>query len=1355
MANEWEQFATVPNNTSASGWEQFASAETPTKASKENFVERVGKQFYNSVIAQPASVFGVQSNIGEIKTDVNSITFLEDSFRKKVESGEAVTEEDINAFTKPYKKGSLGSIFGVKQESWKDKVWNDFQSGKIKTKPFNKEEAAQSLQSAMVTGKAKTITDADISFIVSEASGRKDKAADVIGAVGGFVTQLAVLRKTFPNVPPIMLWELQGQASGSTPGSGALMYGVYSIPGKIIPGTSKLAKVGRTATESAFLGTLNAVEQEINTGQIDWEDVAINAGVPVGLKTVGFLKAGLRLRSPKAVNAIQRYTGVRISDTLPEEGLPQVGIVRRVQKALPEGTRPKEITGGMLKALPEGRKRGIAGPGGRLMLPMTDAEAIDRRASQIYDRLISRGETGEKKAYKAVSNFVQGQKFPTLDELYERVGNGDTVAAEMVQDGIYASSPEAFVEGLRVEAAKELGLHYSVSNFRNKFNFLTGKNFNKVQEVARISRSPGVVPNPQANVFTTESGQLILDERRLKTRKVRGKEFPFANENELYDPETKQKATLQPDLTRGRNESEGEYLDRVYGPQKKTVIAEILRSAPSNEPEVVMEFGDEYRLPWQKDLPGGGTMTEPTEPPKVNKKIIGVNVKGQPTVKVKRPVVLPVSEVDTVDSLNKKLRSWVKKVKIKPKKEQEAERSKLRRKQASGGTYTLFKSLESGMGWGESIRASKAAYKHKMRVVEVEPPDLTDKQWDVYSKKISELYPPKDASKQFQRTNTQDALDKLRNGGIPTNYQFELLEPLFGKQTVGDLYKNLAAQRQYSLANIPSDIIQLFKWKFNWDVQTFRQGRSLAARHPIVYIKSVVDNIRAIKSEAYADRVADNIKNSPNFATSEQYLNYVADTGYSTRKLEYYGTGWVERMSLSKHRGIREYGQTLKTVERGATVGINSMMKRLWDIGEKELSRKIARTPMTTEDVNKWRLNRGKTINTFMKILRSKNPTIRELQRAMSYILYSPSMTASRPLSLKAIVANKGSRLYAGEIIASNIASIFLCSAIPAVIGHALFTRNPDKEPEINGGVNPLNGDLGKIRVKSEVADLSMGDAPFYRTLARLGVSAYLNAKQLATGKEQTTFAGKKVQPFGETLNQYLMTRETAALGYAKAIVTGKDWLGQPIGRLESTVRALTPEVIESMYDAGIADGLWAGLASATLSEMSVGMSTYPVPTFTTKSNYENEISKREYGKIWDDLNKIEQNRLNIKYRTNFEELNRKAAAERIGKPFDPSRIIEDERQAGVYIRKHLTPGVKGKLAETSLNISRSPGELFLNDERYQRYKDLIAERLNERLKDYTPRGSNTVQKEVLDTMIDTAKEVAFVQLQKEMRAGL
>ena len=90
----------------------------------------------------------------------------------------------------------------------------------------------------------------------------------------------------------------------------------------------------------------------------------------------------------------------------------------------------------------------------------------------------------------------------------------------------------------------------------------------------------------------------------------------------------------------------------------------------------------------------------------------------------------------------------------------------------------------------------------------------------------------------------------------------------------------------------------------------------------------------------------------------------------------------------------------------------------LYDNGIKAM--RAAKIPAAKQDA--WLRSRAKTHNTFMKILRVPPDTykgqykgLRRLQQAANYMLFSPSMTASRPLSIKALVANKGSRAYAGS----------------------------------------------------------------------------------------------------------------------------------------------------------------------------------------------------------------------------------------------------------------------------------------------------------------------------------------------------
>jgi hypothetical protein len=575
-----------------------------------------------------------------------------------------------------------------------------------------------------------------------------------------------------------------------------------------------------------------------------------------------------------------------------------------------------------------------------------------------------------------------------------------------------------------------------------------------------------------------------------------------------------------------------------------------------------------------------------------------------------------------------------------------------------------------------------------------------------------------------------------------------------------ELFLELAAKRGFSGWELPALTIQFFKTKFGFDIQTIRQARSLALRHPKAYAKSSVANIRAYISKRYADQATSSLRQSPGYKESAKYLNYASTAEYSSKRLDYYKLGLTERVKLAKFKdplldrtlgkGLRTWGKALHASERGAVVGINTMMKNLWDVGEKHL----AQLPnMTKAKKNLWRTNRGKTINTFMKILHSKNPNLQKLQSAANYILFSPSMTASRPLSIKAVLANKGSRGYAAEIIASNIATIFATTAIPAIIADKLREENPDKEPIVSGELNPLAGSWGKIRWGDNVFDFSGGDAPFYRTLARLGVSAYLSGQEAVSGKQQQTVLGQTVPPFGETVLSYGETRETAALGLAKTLLTGKDWVGNDIEGLEALLRAMSPEIIEATIETGMSDGTWEMLATMVATGASIGVSNYPVKAASKRRQFRDTIAQTEHATSWDMLDLKQQRKLKSKYRKQFNALDEEVSAERAIKPFDPSRIIEEERKSGIRITKMLTPANQTKVLGISVGVSRSPKKFYLNDKRYQFYQEAVAKHLNDRLNkiNLTPNMSNKVRTKKLEAAVKMAKTKAYNDLRRTL----
>lgn len=855
-------------------------------------------------------------------------------------------------------------------------------------------------------------------FEVKPAETVGEKITDVAAGVSKFVAKLAMLRKVYPSASEAHLWEIENLSSGGTPGLGFLTQKVFSVPGQFIKGTTVAAKAGRIGAEAAGLGTISALEQKIDTGEIDWKAVAISAAIPVGLRTPGFVKTLITKRDPKVMKAISK---------------------------------------------------------------------------------------------------VQAEK------------------------------------------------------------------------------------------------------------------------------------------------------------------------------------------------------------PKV-----------------------PKEKFDTTSSANKEILSWAKKAKSLNKKERVQARKELHKEQLGiGKRYKEGRapSLET------NIRALRASKGTRAKIPEMTPLKLSDAQREVFVKKIEKVY----GTDIFKSGNVSEALVKMQQGKIPTNYEFQLLEPILGRETTKKLYSELIKRKPFSGWELPALIIQGFKTKFGLDIQTFRQARSLALRHPIQFMKAGVANARAYLSNKYAESSLKKLKESAGYKESEKYLNYVGDTGYSSRRIEYYSLGLTERLLVSKYKPVQAWGKLLEASERGAVVGINTMMKSLWDASEKNLRR----LNLTEAQRGLYRINRGKTINTFMKILRTKNPSLKKLQQAANYVLFSPSMTASRPLSIKALIANKGSRKYAAGVIATNLASIFAITAIPAIIANKRRLQQPDVEPELSGELNILSGNWGKIRYKDTVYDFSGGDGPFYRTLARIGVSSWLAGEQLFTGKEATEIANQKVVSPGETIKRYFETRETAALGYAKTMLTGKDWMDKPIPRFEATVRALSPEIIEAVVEAGHADGLWQSLAAFAGTTTSVGISTYPIKSTITRSNFRNILAKKEHNKSWSNLTKFQQTKLQIKYKSQFDELNQKIKEEAVESPPSYDRIREEEKVSGKKIRKKLSKKNQELVKGTSLNVSRMPKDFYLSDKRYQTYKELVAAALETRLNSMNLENKSRKTKiRLVELAVKFAKSKAWIELNREIKAG-
>jgi hypothetical protein len=993
----------------------------PKETEEESLIRRFGKQAYNAAVGGHIKYAKTESKAAQMGQISGTLAELTEDVRRRFETGvQPLTLKEIEFHTSNVGKqpAFLEQVLGLAQPEWKYRLKREHKLGLVPIRrEYSEKEETDKINRIMGGIKARQQREAAaLTYVVNEAENWKELGVDVAGGVTGFVAQLAVLKKAMPDLHPSIIWEIQSQLEGRTPGMGAASYAAIAGPAKLIPGKGKAAAVARTALESGSFAGLTAAEQLIEEGKLDAAGIITAAAIPAVLKAPSAIKGKV-----KAVKAAKQPPGLRT-----------------------------------IKAA-------------------------------------------------------------------ERPGIGKTVGATRMGVPIRATRPPVDL------------------------------------------------------------------------------------------------STINPILQKWAAETQ-----RVKVPIKQKLL------------------------------------------------------------------------------------------------------STFRRRQAARGTRSLKARLSHGARPFDAIEKSTIGYKGEAPVPDVTPPKLLPEQWDAYAMRVLELYPETSGRVQFQRTDTIKALRQIRNGMVPTNRQFELLEPVFGRAATESIFTNLAKKRKFHPAEVIPLGIQLGKSIFGLDPQVLRQGRSVAAWHPMLYAKAAWNNIKAYASPKQSARLEANLKNSAGYAESAKHLNYITTGGYrSGVRLEQYRLGLTERLVEAKFKtkmldlsagvGIRGYGKLLHASERGAAVGINSLMKGMWDHGIKTLNQM---PNMSTSQREAWLKNRARTINTFVKVVRAKHPEAKKIQQAANYILFSPSVTASRPMSLALLVKNEGSRGYAGELVASNIASISAITAVPAIIANDSRMRNPAVKPDVDGGTNPLAGDFGKIRVKDQVYDFTMGDAPFYRTIARIGVSAYLWGQEQVAGKEQTTVAGKRVPGVGESILRYGETRETAMLGYLKAVLSGKDWLGKPIHPLKATIKAVTPEVIMAAVEAGMADGTWAAMANATVSATGAGADTYPIKASDTRRRYQDILAQKEYGADWDQLKRKNQLILRARNREEFEQLDREVKAERIPRedPFSPERMVEEKRKSGLKILKGLSESNKKKIEGISIAAERRAGNLYLNDERYQQYQESIIKHLNEQL---------------------------------------
>lgn len=522
----------------------FAMTGQPTTPISDGIVKRFGKQFYNATVANVVTTVGAKSELGKIRTDLNSLAILEGDFKKRLESGLPVTEQEIEFYAKPYDRWTIGSIFGAKQPDWKVKAWSDYQAGKLNIgKTPNPQEALRQFIEVQKEAEQKTFQQTNIAFPVSEPTGAVEKFADAFAGTAGFIAQVAVFKRAAPSMPEWLVWENVNLANGGTPGGGAAMQLSMGGLNRVIPGTGFVPAVERGTAAGTLFGTTTYL------GGGDTVDVLIGAGIPFAFEGIG-------LTRQTWANYKNKKTMIQtIKDKAPAlKDKPDIEIDKAITFLLTNVEPAKPGTDLLTKGEME---KQFAPEIPTKPLQDLSAEVKDYMQRQRYDELLEKANSGDKKAIKDLNNYIQS--VPTYDEILERGFAGDATAFDMLNSGQYRGgvNPPAPTD-LKIPGTPQAGVEHKEAKPLRKSQATEKADLNKKVYMkgfaARLTSIRNNADNLVAGAGKKEDQIKVIQEELAKIEEHYKTIGGDVEKNKHLLPELSQIKDLLPDYSKAVND---------------------------------------------------------------------------------------------------------------------------------------------------------------------------------------------------------------------------------------------------------------------------------------------------------------------------------------------------------------------------------------------------------------------------------------------------------------------------------------------------------------------------------------------------------------------------------------------------------------------------------------------------------------------------------------------------------------------------------------------------------------------------------------------------------------------------------
>ncbi len=329
---------------------------------------------------------------------------------------------------------------------------------------------------------------------------------------------------------------------------------------------------------------------------------------------------------------------------------------------------------------------------------------------------------------------------------------------------------------------------------------------------------------------------------------------------------------------------------------------------------------------------------------------------------------------------------------------------------------------------------------------------------------------------------------------------------------------------------------------------------------------------------------------------------------------------------------------------------------------------------------------------------------LKNLSLLGSAVLWSPRLLLAR---FKAPF-----RMASGSPAARNLAiKSFTRMAALVTLLCLLAKLGHEEDEDIDGELNPLSTDFGKIRYKNMHIDITGGYGPVIRTVARVTTG-------MTKGASGEVYEKKRL----ETLKQWGRSKSSPVVGFARKVITQKDWLGRPAFRppegsigewmtelgipdaAQITSKELYDELLPlpmaDVADAAYVDGWASGLLAAPLAFGGIGTLTYKPWESAELRIIQNKLATKTYGRKWDDLPPSKQNIL--KRKPAYIEQQLKSDVEEL---YQRQEYEIDKVRYKIY--RDMPQSVRNNLDSIGVAISapsRRSGDWTMNDKRYDYY---------------------------------------------------